>query len=98
MIKLLIFFLGLVLGFALRPCESLTIKHTISKDEYYFRLRALKLFLKNQLRCLNSFFGCEYQPDETDLINSIPRYEYQIEQIDNILTAYGKIKEVQNAE
>lgn len=98
MIKLMFAFLfGLMIGIIIKPnSEKSTIEYTINKNDYFYRLRSIKLFLQNQLRELNIYFGSEHEQDEMGLINSIPRYEYQIKEIDNILTNYGKIKEIKN--
>lgn len=89
------FIIGFVFGFLLNSTpnpEQIEITYSIDKNDYFYRLRALKMFLKVQLKQLNTYFNSESERDETELINSIPKYEHQIKQINNLLTNYDRIK------
>lgn len=89
---LLVFFIA-ILPFVTN--DKIECIYKIEEHSYVFSLRQIRFHLKNNIRELNNYLQNE-NVDEDCLVKLIENTERQIEKINDLLTDYGKVKDIDN--
>lgn len=90
----LVFFVA-ILPFASN--DKVECIYKLEEDSYTFFLKEIRYRLKNNIRVLNNYLQNE-NVDEECLVQLIENIEIQIEDINDLLTNYGKLKKASNDE